>query len=138
MESIKNLFDLIKNNKFTEFKNNLKLLIKNKTPPNINLRDESGNYLLIFAILKNKPDIIKILLDSGAKLDILDQEGRSLLYLPIKYNYLDIIKLFLEYDKNSVGVRLVDIKDRRDNIALHYAIYFKNNPIIKLLLDFRL
>ena len=131
MENNKILFDLIKNNKYNE----LKKKVENNEYIDLNLRDENGNYLIIYAILKNKLEIIKLLINKGARIDIIDQEGRSLIYIPIKYGYNDIIKLLLEYDKKNVGLSIIDTKDKYQNIPLHYAIFFKNIEALKDLLE---
>lgn len=131
MEQVKILFDFLKNNDFKDF---IEYIQKIKDI-DLNIRDESGNYLINYAILKNSKTAVKILLEKGCRIDIYDQEERSLLYVPIKYDYYDIITLLLEYDKHNIGVALVDIKDKNKNIPLHYAIFFNNIKIIKLLLD---
>jgi ankyrin repeat protein len=132
MELNKILFDCLKNNKFAEF---IDLLNQDKTI-DTNVRDENDNYLIIYAILKNKLDIVKLLIERGSRIDIVDQEGKSILYQPIKYGYNDIIKILLEYDKVNIGMSLIDTRDRHSNIPLHYAIFFKNIVAINLLLDY--
>ena len=87
MEKNKILFEYIRENKFKEFIN----LLSSSIEFDVNIRDENGNYLITYAIIKNKIDIIEVLLSKKARIDIYDQEGRSILYLPIKYNYNDII-----------------------------------------------
>lgn len=131
MEDDKELFEMLRNDKINEFKK----LIKHKESINLNIRDNSNNYLITYAIIKNNIDIIKILLEKECRLDIIDQEGKSILYLPIKYNYNNVLKLLLEYDKHSIGVSIIDTIDIDDNIPLHYAIQYKNIYATKLLLD---
>lgn len=131
MEHNKILFNLIKNNEFQQFKS----YVENNENIDLNLRDENGNYLIIYAILKNKIDLVKILINRDSRIDIMDQEGRSLLYLPIKYGYNDIIKLLLDFDKTSIGISLVNIRDKYDNIPLHYSVFFKNIEAVQLLIQ---
>ena len=130
MENIKILFDYLKNNEFDKFKN----YFHTNKHVDVNIRDDSGNYLITYAIIKNNIEIIKLLLDNECRIDIFDQEERSLLYLPIKYDYINIINLLLEYDKHSIGISILDIKDKYDNIPLHYAIFFNNSNIVQILL----
>jgi|694.fasta_scaffold128050_2 ankyrin repeat protein len=130
MEQIKILFDLIKNNKYDEF---IKILNKEKAL-DINFRDENGNYLITYAIIKNNIELLKLILDKECRIDITDQEGRSVLYLPIKYAYNEIIDLLINYDKTNVGVSIIDMKDKFNNIPLHYAIFFKNLSAIDSLI----
>lgn len=131
MEQNKILFNLIKENKFDE----LKELIKKEEFLDINLRDETGNYLITYAIIKNNIEIVKFLLVKGARIDITDQEGKSLLYLPIKFSYNSLITLIIEYDKLNIGISIADFKDIFNNIPLHYSIFFKNMHAIDLLLE---
>lgn len=131
MESNRILFDLLKNNKYDEFKKEM-----NKDDHiDINVRDDTGNYLITYAIIKNNIELVKLLLSRDCRIDITDQEGRSLLYLPIKYDYSDIVNLLIEYNKQSIGISIVDVKDKFNNIPLHYAIFFKNIKAIDMLLQ---
>lgn len=131
MEHGKLLFDLIKNNKFDEFIE----YFKKEENIDVNLRDDTGNYLITYAIIKNNINIVKLLLTKGSLIDITDQEGRSLLYLPIKYGYNDIIKLLIDHDVKSVGISIIDSKDTYSNIPLHYSIFFKNIYAINILIE---
>ena len=124
------MFDYIKNNKFDKLID----LIKIDNKYDINVRDENGNYLITYAIIKNKIDVVELLLSKNARIDIFDQEGRSILYLPTKYGYDQIIRLLIEYNQKNIGITLVDLKDKHNNIPIHYAIFFKNLQAIKLLI----
>ena len=131
MEESKILFDLIKNNKISEFKT---FIQKISGVIDLNMKDNSGNYLITYAIVKNNTELVQLLIESECKIDITDQEGRSILYTPIKYNYTEIIKLLISYNNHSIGVSIADFKDKYSNIPLHYAIFFKNIDAIDLLL----
>lgn len=126
------LFDLIKQNNWNDFS---KFLKKDKNI-DVNIRDESNNYLLSYAIIQNKIDIAKLLLERDAKLDILDTDGRSILYLPIKFGYNEILDLLLYFNTLIVGISLIDLKDSKNNIPIHYAINFKNKKAIELLIKY--
>lgn len=128
---IKILFQYAKDNKWTEL---IEFLKKNEDV-DINIRDDSNNYLINYAILQNQKEALLILIQRGANIDIIDQDGRSLLFIPIKYGYNDIIRLLLDYNKTNVGISLIDIKDKNENIPLHYAINFKNKEAILILLE---
>ena len=127
----KKLFDLIKNNNYEKF---IKEIDNNKTI-DLNIRDKNNNYLLNYAIIFNKLDLIKLLVSRGAKLDILDNEGRTILYVPLLYNYLDCFKLLLKLNSDSISIPLTDLKDRKNNLPIHYAIQFENIEFIKILLS---
>jgi len=125
------LFKLVNDNKYNE----LKEYFKQKDSYDLNIRDDQGNFLLTYAIVRNNYDIIKLLLDNGCKTDIFDQDGKSILYIPIKYGYDKIIQLLLSYEKHNIGISIVDLKDHSNNIPIHYAIHYKNINVVKLLLD---
>ncbi len=130
MDNTINLFQLLKDNKYDQFK---KIMMENEQL-DINYKDENGNYLIFYAIIKNNIEIIKLILEKECRTDINDQEGRSLLYLPIKYGYDEIVELLIEHNKHIIGISIIDLKDSFNNIPLHYAIFFKNINAIDILL----
>lgn len=126
------LFDLLKEHKFDEFSNILKDDIKNEI--DINIRDNSNNYLIQYAILYNKKELVSLLINKGIRLDVIDADGRCLLFYPIKYKYITILELLLHFNKVNIGVSLVDIKDREGYTSLHYTIMFDDLSSAELLL----
>jgi ankyrin repeat protein len=126
------LFDLLKQHKWDDF---IKI-INEHDDINVNIRDEGNNYLVQYAIWLNRKDIVGILINRGAKLDITDSDGRSILYIPIKFAYNDILQLLLFFNRSQIGISLVDIQDVSQYIPLHYAIIFNNIEAIKLLLTY--
>jgi ankyrin repeat protein len=135
------LFYLIKNHKFEEFKVYLNLIIKtlNKlgkiTELDLNMRDYNNEYLINYAILFNNFDIVKMLVENNARIDIIDNEEHSILYSCINYGYDDILNYLLLKNKENIGLNILDIKDRLGNIPLHYAITKKNIRLTQLLLE---
>lgn len=125
------LFDLLKKHKWDEF---IKY-INSVDHIDLNIRDDQNNYLLTYAILYNKPDIVKLLVERDARIDILDNEDRSILYIAIKYDYQEIIDMLLEYNKNNIGILLFDIRDRNNHVPIHYTIVFNNVTALLKLLD---
>jgi len=123
---ITNLFNLIKNHKYTDI---IKLI---KTTDNINLNepDDSGNYLIHYAILFKQIDILALLISKKCKLDILDNDGYGIFYIPIKMNYIEIIKMLLYFNNIVVGIPLLEFQDKYLNTPLNYAIKFKKIDII--------
>jgi len=131
LENTNILFDLIKNHhwdKFIEF-------VEKHDNINVNLRDNGNTYLIQYATLHNQKDIVSILINRGAKLDITDFDGRSILFIPIKYGYNEILELLLHFSKSSIGLSLIDIQDNSGHTALHHSILFRNEYAIKLLLQ---
>jgi len=101
----------------------------------LNVHDEQNNYLLHYILLNNQIDILKLALKRNIRLDILDLDGRTILYILIKYNYIESFKLLLEYNKEIIGINLIDIKDNIGYTALHYCILLNNLECLKLLLN---
>ena len=128
MEHNRILFDLIKKHKWDDFSNYL----KNNEDIDVNIRDNSNNYLIHYAIIYNHKNTVSMLIHRGSRLDITDSNGRSILYIPIKHNYVDILSLLLYFNKTNIGISLVDIVDKNNNIPLHYAINTKSIKIIKM------
>jgi len=132
MEENKILFQLLKDNKYDEF---IEFIKKRNNEMDLNFKDEIGNHLITYAIIKNNIEMVKLLLTQECKIDIYDQEGKTLLYLPIKYGYDDCVKLIINYDKHNIGMSIIDFKDKFNNIPLHYAIFLKNTFAIDILVS---
>lgn len=130
---ITTLFQFIKTNKDEQFLEYLSALNPNEV--DINMKDDNGNYLITFAIMMNNRKILKKLVEYNARLDILDSEGFSIMYYPIKFNYQEIIDILLEYDKKTVGISLVNIKDIRGTVPIFYAIRYKYRYALQELLS---
>ena len=131
MGNIKHLFELLKNHKWDQFENEL----NNKTTYDLNIKNENGSYLIDYIIMLNKPKLIPIIINKGARIDVVDNEGRSLLYAPIKYDYVEIVETLLLHDNKNIGISILDLQDNNGRIGVHYAIISKNIKIMKLLLE---
>jgi ankyrin repeat protein len=133
MEKNNNIvFEYIKKKKWNELHN----FINENIDFDINIKDNLNNYLLTYAILFNEYNTVKFLLSKNAKIDIFDSENRNILYIPIKFEYEKILLLLLDYNKVSIGVSILDLKDKYIKIPLHYAIIFKNINAIELLIKY--
>ncbi len=131
MDQSEKIFELVKERQWTEATKIVKDGI------DVNIRDNSNNYLIQYAVLFNNVEFAKLLIDRGSKLDMVDSDGRSLLYIPIKYNFLKMLELLLKADSNYVGISIVDFQDKKGLIPLHYAIFIQNIGAVKLLLEGR-
>lgn len=127
------LFEYIRNHKWDKF---IELLDSDDTI-DINVKDNQSNYLMTYAVKFNKPDIVQILLNKGAKYDIVDKMEKSILYDAIESNFIEIIEYILEYSNNNIGIMATDIRDLNGNIPLHYAIKFKNVVASELLVKYK-
>ncbi|AYV76687.1 MAG: ankyrin repeat protein [Terrestrivirus sp.] len=126
------LFTLLKNHQWEQ----LHEMIGDGSLYDLNVRDEYNNYLLTYAILYNRIDIVTLLIDGGARIDITDSEERSILYIAIKYDYLEIIDVLLKYNSNHIGISIIDIRDKNYNVPLHYAIIYNNYTALEKLLEY--
>ena len=111
---------------------NLKKTIETSNDIDLNIRDDSNNYLIQFIILYNKSDLIDCFIDKKCKIDFIDNEGKTLLYYAIKYNYYKLVEKLL--DIKYIGFPIIDLKDKNKNYPIHYAILFNNYKILELLL----
>lgn len=55
---------------------------------------------LHLATMSNKPDMVKLLIDNGAKSNLPDRRGNTPLHLACKNGYIEIVNLILEGSKN--------------------------------------
>jgi len=126
------LFDFIERKDFK----GLKKYIEENDNIELDITDVHSNYFIQYLINYNKNKLIEwILQNRTLRLDVLDNDGRNLLYIPIKYNYIMLLILLLEYDKKSIGISIINIRDNMGNTGLNYCIIFNNMEIFKILYD---
>jgi ankyrin repeat protein len=77
MKHINILFQFIKTGKNDQFIEYLSHI--DKETIDLNTRDEQGNYLIFFAIMRNNKKIVKALIAFDVRLDILDSDGYGVL-----------------------------------------------------------
>lgn len=130
MREVRILFDFIKRHEWEKFIE----LIKDNEEIDVNVKDDTGNYLIQYTVLFNQKKALSLLISRGARVDVTDNDNRSIIYYAIKYGYTEILKLLLNFNSVSIGIPLVDIQDSNGRIPLHYAIQFKNMDAVKLLL----
>lgn len=125
------VFNLVK---MQDWKNLINLVKKNKI--DYNIQDQSGVYLLEYAILFNQIELLKLLMERDVRIDITDDNNKSILYNVIKFSYIDILKILLDKNSKSIGKNILDIKDNDENTALFYAIKFFNMEAIKIIIQY--
>lgn len=131
MEANELTFQLVRDQKWDD----VVKVLKEYDDLDVNIRDNNNNYLITYAVLFNKIDIVSLLIHKGSKLDVTDNDGRSILFIAIKYGYNKILDLLLKFNKTHIGISLVDIQDNNGNIPLHYAINSQNLYAINDLLE---
>ena len=98
----------------------------------IDIRENNYNYTpLHFAVIYGKLNMVKHLINKGAKINSVNINIINSLYLAVGFNYLKIIEFLL---KNKANVNIV-IQPSRDT-PLHIASSNGNINIIKLLLQY--
>ena len=125
------LFELIKNHQYAQFIS----IIKLDQTLDLNEVDDSGVYLIQYAIIFRQIDIVSLLISRNCKLDILNSDGRNIFYVPIKFGYIDIVRLLINFSNITIGIPLLELQDRNMNIPLHYAIIFYKYDIINEILN---
>jgi ankyrin repeat protein len=133
MSDIK-IFDLIKNQEFDKL---YKLILSNKNL-DFDIRDNNYNYFIHFIINLNQYKILKLIFENqlNIRIDILDIDGRTILYNCIRYNYIKLLKLLLNYNKQNIGLSIIEIKDKLGYTSLHYSVIFNNFDAFKILLEY--
>jgi len=111
----------------------IKKLIEENNEIDLNIRDESNNYLIQFIIIYNKIELIDLFIQKKCKIDIIDNDGKCILFYAIKYNYYKLITKLL--DVNYIGFPIIELKDKNKNYPIHYAIMYNNKKILELLLS---
>ena len=125
------VFSLIYDEKWKEIEE----ILKFDDSVDVNMLDENGKYFMNYAIIHNKIDIVSLLINKGAKLDIYDSDGKTILYIPIEFKYKKMLELLLFFNKSSIGKSLVEHKDNMGRIPLHYSIMSNNVSFCRILLD---
>lgn len=132
---IMDLFRLVYDKQYDSI---IKLLKNDKNGYDLNNKDKYNNYLLTYAIINNHFDLIKVLIENGARIDIIDQEGYTILYYIIRFNYFDILKYILDYNDSCIGISIVNLIDKHGYISSYYAIKYNNIDALKLLIKHNL
>jgi ankyrin repeat protein len=119
-----NIFSFFSENKLDEFFN---LIKDNKNKLDLDIYDDKNIFVIQYIINLNRPDILQYIFDNfETRIDILDNDGRNLLYYPIKFNFTKIIDLIINKNKKTIGIDILDIRDKMGFISLHYCCIFNN------------
>lgn len=130
-ETIIKIFELVKLRDWDKL-----IKIIKSTEIDLNIKDNSGMWLIEYAILFNQNGLIDVLLDKNVRIDITDDNSKSILYNVIKFSYSDILIKLLEKNKTTVGKSILEIKDTNQNIPLFYAIKLFNIECVKIILSY--
>ena len=124
------IFNYLINNELDDFFNYIKK--DTKKDLNLDIFDKNKVYVIQYIVNYNRPDILEYILKNyPVRIDILDNDGRNILYYPIKYNFLKMIEIILFFNKNNIGVNLIDLRDKFGFTILQYSCLFNNLSIFK-------
>lgn len=135
-DKYRELFKLLKTNKYSEFIKSLKEIDNNDIIFDVNVRDEQENSFITYAVILNEPKLVDALLEKDIKIDITNKNGESLLISTINYSYYEIMEKLLQKNKKSIGLSIIDMRDKYMRTALLYAIEIKNIDAVKILLKY--
>ncbi len=117
-------FNEIRNGNFTEVNAMLK-----QNPVLLHSKDQRGSSPLILATYYDQLEIVELLLNSGAKIDMKDASGNTALMGVCFKGYEDIAKILIDKGAN------VNEQNSMGATALIYAATFNRANIAKLLLE---
>lgn len=141
---IKQLFNLIKNQKYNEIikiiESNEKKNLNNKI--NFNYKFDNESYFIEYVIESKNIKLIKKILELNIATDIIDSNGNTILYNLIKFdsdNSNEILKLLVERKKSKTfnlkyGIDLIDKQDIQGRTCFYYCAFFNNYKAFDILI----
>ncbi|XP_022099973.1 E3 ubiquitin-protein ligase MIB1-like [Acanthaster planci] len=105
-------------------------LVGAKAP--LELEDEDGDTALAYAVLGNKPDIVKHLLLAGSNVNAANNKGLTPLHLAAAKGHQTCVEVLLKPMPSRCDV---NCKDQAGNVPLYLAMRSKSKPIVKLLVE---
>lgn len=96
------------------------------------LSEDRGYSAVMDATQRVNADIVKILLDNGAKLDFISRDGQTVLILAVGANADDICNMLAAHGAD------MDVKDKMGMSAFEYAQLFKRKNLVELFKKYRL
>jgi ankyrin repeat protein len=89
--------------------------------------DESGSTALMWACYDEKLEIVELLLENGADVNIVSNTGDTALTIAIREEHVAIVEMLLEYGADT------RVKNDRGENPLIMATRLKNTEIVNLL-----
>jgi uncharacterized protein len=97
-----------------------------KVGGNINSTSNMGTALMA-AVVKRNLEMVKLLLDNHADVNISDVNGTTALIYATMFKNYDIVSLLVKANANS------EFKDNRGNSAIDYAVLADDDKLIEIL-----
>lgn len=92
----------------------------------VNYQSPEGTALMA-AVMRNDTELIHLLIEKNANLDLTSQTGVTALMLAIQLKKIEIIKILLQHKANIL------LKDNEGKTAFEYAVNTNDDKIIQLL-----
>ena len=89
------------------------------------IKNNNGINLILYSLIKNNYDILKIISKTSFSYDVTDSNGNTLYHYIAKYSTLEIAKLF------TINKDIINNQNNYGESCLHVAINFNNTEIIK-------
>lgn len=105
-------------------------LLKSKI--NVFLKDSAdmeGRTPLVYAVIGNHRNIIKILLNYGASVNMIDTDGRSCIHWAAYYSRVEILRILLRHGANW------RLRDEEGRTAIHWATGNESTKCLNILLS---
>ena len=126
------IFSIIKKKNYEVFFD----FIKKSDSIRLDIQDDNYNYVIDYLINDNQYDIIEYILKKNMiRLDILDSDNKNILFKPIKFNNIELINLILKYDKENIGISILEKKDIDGYNVLFYSCIYNNFESFKIFYD---
>jgi ankyrin repeat protein len=91
----------------------------------INYQSPEGTVLMA-AIMRNNIEMVHLLLEKKANIEITNDNGVTPLMLALQFKYIEIIKLLLKNNANKTAI------DKEGKTTFEYAVATKEDTIIQL------
>lgn len=91
---------------------------------------KGGETVLMAATIRGHLDVVRYLVEKGAKLDTQDDDDATALFFAIKYKHLELARYLMESGADT------NVRDENDNTLLIFAVSLEYDEIIQSLLAY--
>lgn len=106
----------------------VKFLLDSKIT-DINKQNIDGDTALIWATWKGHINVVQLLIEKGAKLDLKDDHGNTALMEAVREGHIEIAKLLISHKTN------INAQNHHGSTPIMWAAYYHHANIAQLLID---